>query len=93
MNNPNQPQVPDRLVPTFRDRATAMRLVLAMLNSDTDAISLIATEAKTGDDIDRLILAMADEFRTLAQKCMTDPIGEVEKWIAHNLHQADKLGQ
>lgn len=89
----NNPQLPAHLVPTMRDRASAMRLILALLTVDVDAVLHVAGEAKSGDDVDRFILALADEFQALVRKCTTDPVGEVEKWVAHYLERADKLGQ
>ncbi len=85
--------IPARLHPTPKDRAAAWRVILAMLNRDADSVIRVAHESKTDDDIDRFILALADNFQMYLQRSNTDPIAYVESAIAIELAQAEKNGQ
>jgi hypothetical protein len=49
--------------PNYRDRAAAMRLILAMITDDLDSVFRVAHEAHTAADVDRFLLALADNFQ------------------------------
>jgi hypothetical protein len=73
------------LTPTPRDRAAAWRVVLALLTRDADSVLRIAHEAQTPADVDRFVLALADNFQMLLRRACPDPIGYAERAIAFEL--------
>jgi hypothetical protein len=84
----------DSVAPNNRDRARALRPVLAMLSDDFDLVRHIIAEPQTAGDVTHLILALTDEFAmSLKRSTDSDPSRFMEDRIRHFLGEAEKHGQ
>ncbi|BBY60223.1 recombinase family protein [Mycolicibacterium sarraceniae] len=79
--------MPDPRIPTNKDRARAMRAVMAMLHNDGTTLRFVIDEARTPEEIDRLFLALIDMFAAFMRRKLKDPHGYAASWIAHELMQ------
>lgn len=75
-------------IPTHRDRALAMRSVLAVMNDDGLAIQMVTLEIDDAKDLDRLFLALCDCFQAFIRDKTDDPLGYILKWIDYELGEA-----
>jgi hypothetical protein len=53
-----------------------------MLGDDFNAVIRVAHEAQTAGDVDRFLLALADEFQMLIKRVTTNPVALVQDWVA-----------
>jgi hypothetical protein len=81
------------IVPRRRDRARALRVVLAMLNHDLDGVVHVAAEARDAADVDRFFVAAVGVFVTALAQLHRDPISYVEQWVQYELDQPDDSRQ
>lgn len=83
------------LAPTPKDRAAAFRVVLALLEGDSDALKRVADEATSAAAVDRLLLAFASNMALLLTTWCSEPIEWLTRAIALELDQAqaDEAGE
>ncbi|OBF22926.1 hypothetical protein A5725_12060 [Mycobacterium kubicae] len=73
----------------YRDVERGLRLALARSRGDDDVLPLLAAECETADDVDRLILALAEALNFVLDKGLEDPEKFLVNWIANVRRLAD----